>query len=107
MNVLKNISKKPEIIYKCSTTESAFGEYYLKVNQHDKARDYFLSAISLEPNEVRNYLLMGDSYLNEFRYETAEQWYTDALNINFLEMRGNLSQINFIVRLSRVFQIKS
>ena len=28
---------------------------------------------------------MGDSYLNEFRYETAEQWYTDALNINFLD----------------------
>jgi tetratricopeptide (TPR) repeat protein len=71
-------------IYEDSVTISAMGEYYMKVNQYDKARDTFQNAISMEPNEVRNYLLMGDSFLGEFRYETAEQWYTDALNINFL-----------------------
>ena len=71
-------------IDKNSVTESALGEYYMKVNQYDKARDTFQTAISMEPNEVRNYLLMGDSFLGEFRYDTAEQWYRDALNINFL-----------------------
>jgi len=76
--------EKALTIDKNSVTESALGEYYMKVNQYDRARDIFQTAISMEPNEIRNYLLMGDSFLGEFRYDTAEQWYTDALNINFL-----------------------
>lgn len=50
----------------------------------DKARSLLLNAINADPHDVENYNYLGDSYLNEQKFEAAEQWYNDALHINFL-----------------------
>jgi len=50
----------------------------------DKARSLLLNAMNADPHHVENYNYLGDSYLNEQKFEAAEQWYNDALHINFL-----------------------
>jgi tetratricopeptide (TPR) repeat protein len=64
---------------------AGLGEYYIKLQEFEKARSYLLKAISMDPYDVDNYLRMGDSYRDENKLDAAEQWYTDALNMNFLE----------------------
>jgi len=62
----------------------AMGEYHLRRQDYEKARNAFLSSLSLQPNDTENYIYMADSYKDERKLETAEQWYKDAININLL-----------------------
>lgn len=77
--------QEAEQIYKGVHTEQAFGEYYLKRAEYEQARNYFMQALSADPSDIDNYLFVGDSYRDEQELETAEQWYNDALHLNFME----------------------
>lgn len=77
--------QRAENIYKGVHTEQAFGEYYLKISESEKARSYFMQALTMDPAVIDSYLFVGDSYRDEEEYDTAEQWYNDALHMNFIE----------------------
>ena len=66
-------------------TERASGEYDLVMKDVEKARTHFLNAISMDAHDIENYAYMGDTYLEEKKLDASEQWYNDALNINFLD----------------------
>lgn len=66
-------------------TQQAFGEYHLKISESKKARTYFMEALTMDPDNIDSYLFVGDSYRDEEEYDTAAQWYNDALHMNFME----------------------
>lgn len=66
--------------------DRAFGEFALVNKDLEKARTHFLNAISRDANHIENYLYMGDTYLEEKKWNAAEQWYNDALQINFIDL---------------------
>ncbi|MEW7291480.1 tetratricopeptide repeat protein [Aquimarina sp. 2304DJ70-9] len=80
-------------LYQSSIIQRAFGEYHLKRGEYNKAREFFLSAIDLDTMDLENYLCMGDSYRDQAKYTTAELWYDDALNMNFLDAKGYSKKI--------------
>lgn len=63
----------------------AIGEYHVRMEEFDLAKNQFLKIISAAPNYVDNYLSMGNAYKDEDHTDTAMQWYNDALEINFME----------------------
>ena len=65
--------------------ERVFGEYALVMKDLEQARSHFLNAVSIDAHEIENYNYMGDTYLEEKKWNAAEQWYNDALNINFMD----------------------
>jgi len=73
----------------------SMGEYYLRKQDYEKARTAFLNSVSLDSNDTESYTYMGDSYKDERKLETAEQWYNDAMNMNLLATGsfGSLMQL--------------
>jgi tetratricopeptide (TPR) repeat protein len=65
--------------------ERGYGEYYGRVGEYEQAKNHFLIGISRRPNDIDNYVGMGTVFLSEGNPEAAEQWYRDAMRINFLE----------------------
>ncbi|HEX5169061.1 MAG TPA: tetratricopeptide repeat protein [Cyclobacteriaceae bacterium] len=65
--------------------ERGMGEYFAHTGEYEKAKNHFLAAISLAPNDIENYIGMGNTFLNEGNREAAEKWYKDGVNMNFLE----------------------
>lgn len=61
-----------------------WGEYHQTKGEQEKARNYYLETITAEPDNSDNYLNTGESYKDEGKYTVADEWYNDALNINFL-----------------------
>lgn len=62
-----------------------FAEYYQKLGNLKESREYINKAIANDTNNLENFLLMGDTYRDEGKFDIAEQWYRDAININFLK----------------------
>lgn len=65
--------------------ERSLGEYYGRVGENEKAKDHFLMAISRKPNDIETYIGMGNIFLSEGNRQAAEQWYRDAMKVNFFE----------------------
>lgn len=77
-NKAKELDPENYIAHRC------LGEYSLEKLDFETARTYFLNAVSVQPNDTSNYLLVGDSYSKEEKYNIAEKWYMDAYKKNFL-----------------------
>jgi tetratricopeptide (TPR) repeat protein len=87
--------KAKELCPENSKAVRCMGEYHLRKQQYEKARAIFLNSTSLDPNDTENYTYIADSYKDERKLETAEQWYKDAININLLATTsiGSLMQL--------------
>lgn len=66
------------------------GEIDLFNKDTNSARNHFLNAVSMESNNVDSYIFMGETFMEE-DFETAKQWYMDAIGINFLNSSPYLS----------------
>lgn len=82
---LEMLRKAESLDQNNSYVESAFGEYELHIKNIEKARTHFLNAMSLDAQNINNYCYMGDTYKEEKKWDAAEQWYNDALQVNFLD----------------------
>src|SRR5258705_5572116 len=81
---IHHIEKAKTLLPDSYRVSRIYGDYYSKIFEYEKAREYYLNAISMQPADSENYLGIGDCYKSEGKWQGAEQWYTDALSINFL-----------------------
>ncbi|WP_373521637.1 tetratricopeptide repeat protein [Aquiflexum sp.] len=96
-DIVENLIQKSEEVFPDNKLINRVkGELLIIENNLDKARTLLLNAINVDPNHIENYNYLGDSYLNEQKFETAEQWYNDAVQINFLEYLPYSKLINLM-----------
>ena len=86
--------------------ERGLGEYYCHIGEYEKAKNHFLSAISQAPNDIDNYIGMGNTFLNEGNKDAAEKWYKDGININFLDYYSYSRIINLYNTPERIEEKK-
>lgn len=86
--------------------ERGFGEYFCHIGEYEKAKNHFLSAISQAPNDIDNYIGMGNIFLNEGNKDAAEKWYKDGININFLDYYSYSRIINLYNTPDRIEEKK-
>lgn len=72
-----NKSKKPLARYKAQ-----LGDQLLKAREFHKARVVYKEAIGLDPAYVPAYLAIGDSYIEEERFEDAVNFWTKLIEAN-------------------------
>lgn len=63
----------------------SWAEYYLKIGETEKSRDYLLRVISMKPGDYTTLNLLGDSFMAENKLESAESWYNEASQKNILQ----------------------
>lgn len=63
----------------------SWAEYYLKIGETEKSRDYILRVMSIKPSDYTALNLLGDSFMAENKPESAESWYNDASQKNILQ----------------------
>jgi len=59
---------------------STLGSLHYINEEFTIAREYYLRAIEISPDDYSNYKAIADSYFDEENYNTAVEWYRDALN---------------------------
>ena len=79
---LKHIEKIKEIIPDSPKGERTLGEYYIQNNDFENARIHLQKALDIDKNDFENYLVLGNLYKAENRYETAENWYNEGIRKN-------------------------
>lgn len=63
-------------------TERIFGEYFIQRKDFDKARDFLQKALDLDKKDFENYIVLGNLYKAENRYEAAASWYNEGIREN-------------------------
>jgi superkiller protein 3 len=63
-------------------TERIFGEYFIQQQNFDKARDFLQKALDLDKKDFENYVVLGNLYKAENRYEAAASWYNEGMREN-------------------------
>lgn len=86
---LQNFQEAQALAPNLSRVERSFGEYYLKdltiedaPQRIETARQHFQKALQLDPEQIENYLYLGDSYSEEDKIQVAAEWYRDAMRKN-------------------------
>ena len=75
-DVIKNYSNIPLAYY------NRGDEYYLKMNNYEKAMPDFQQAIAIDPKYVESYINIGLIYYFKHDYPTAISWYNRALKLS-------------------------
>lgn len=81
-NALEQIEKINSLLPNSSKAERTLGEYYIQNNNFDEARNHLQKALEIDKTEVENFLVLGNLYKAENRFETAEKWYNEGIRIN-------------------------
>ena len=84
-NALKHLENAMVLLPDHFLVKRAWGEYYFKTGDPEKARNSFLQVITMKPGDYLSLNYIGDSVVSDTRLENAESWYTDALEKNFLQ----------------------
>jgi tetratricopeptide (TPR) repeat protein len=82
---LGHFQEAEKVLGKTSRVYRTYAEYYQKTGDVSQCREMINLAIANDDNDLENFLLMGDTYRDEGKPEIAEQWYRDAINVNFLK----------------------
>lgn len=82
---LGHFQEAEKVLGKTSRVLRTYAEYYQKTGDVSQCREMINLAIANDDNDLENFLLMGDTYRDEGKLEIAEQWYRDAINVNFLK----------------------
>jgi lipopolysaccharide biosynthesis regulator YciM len=96
-----NKSKKPLARYKLRQ-----GEELARSKEHHKARVVFKEAIGLDPSFVPAYLAVGDSYIEEERFEDAVNFWSKLIEANPEEAHQVIDRLkNTLFTLGRFGEI--
>lgn len=59
------------------------GAYLSKCQSFESARQLIFPMVQITKNKANVYVVIGDSYLDEFKYQEGLEWYQNAFNIGF------------------------
>lgn len=62
--------------------ERALGLYFIEKKDFQNARQHLQKALELDKKDAENYLVLGDMFKAEKKYETAAGWYNEGLREN-------------------------
>ncbi|MBN2635452.1 MAG: tetratricopeptide repeat protein [Prolixibacteraceae bacterium] len=79
---LEQIDKIKTLLPDSSKAERTLGEYHIQNNNFDEARNHLQKAMELDKKDVENFLVLGNLYKAENRFETAEKWYNEGIRVN-------------------------
>ena len=79
---LEHYKKAQLLIPETAKAERMFGEYHIQDKAFEKARTHLQKALDKDKNDYETYIVLGNLYKAENRYETAASWYNEGLRIN-------------------------
>ncbi len=62
-----------------------YGEYYFQSGEMEKARNEYIKALEISPNNSQLMTFIGQTYGIEQNYEKAEEWYKKAIKANYID----------------------
>jgi tetratricopeptide (TPR) repeat protein len=79
--------------------QTAAGEMYLRIQNFDKAAEFYQRANQIKPADYQTTVKIGNIYFDSGQYEQAEKWYLKALEVkpNDVNVRTDLG-ITFVER---------
>ncbi len=79
---LAYFKKVNEMLPGTPRAERAYGDYYIQKNEFDNARKHLQKALDLDKKDFESYLVLGNLYKAENRYDAAESWYNEGIREN-------------------------
>ncbi|MFW6310331.1 MAG: tetratricopeptide repeat protein, partial [Prolixibacteraceae bacterium] len=81
-NAFNHFKEAKKLQPDAARTERIFGEYFVQQKKFGKARDYLQKALDLDKKDFENYIVLGNLYKAENRYEAAASWYNQGIQEN-------------------------
>ncbi len=79
---LEHFKEAKKLLPDSAQSERVFGQYYIQKQDFDKARTRVQKALDLDRKDYENYLVLGDLFKAENRFDTAASWYGEGIRVN-------------------------
>ncbi len=76
---MEHFKKVKMLLPESAKAERVFGEYCIQNKDFKKGREHLQKALDFDKKDFENYLVLGNLYKAENRYETAESWYNEGI----------------------------